>query len=119
MRSRRGFWAAGWLVLLAGCASTDGVGFFGFQASGDDRVVTGSLDVVAKSTHARLERLGLKAVVTPQGEAIEIASAVGPDGKGRFKLVLTRDGERTRMKLVWIDERNDGFGQMVLKMIVE
>jgi hypothetical protein len=125
MRTGFAFWAGAWVLLVAGCA--DMTGFLVFQGAPGDRVVAGSLDAVAKTTQERLEkRFGLHAVITPVGETVEVESATPEPHKQRFKLVLTREasekseqGAKTRMKLVWIDEKHDYFAALILKMFEE
>ncbi len=113
----KGFVCAGGVtfVLLAGCASFDLVSFFSFQSqnSGRDRVVAGSLEVVAQSAQATLSQMGLAATVNRQGEAISIASKTAAGAK--FTLVLnrekTKDGEQTRVHVEWdgASEEQTGF----------
>lgn len=92
-------------VLLAGCASVDLVSFFAVQsqASGHDRIVAGSLEVVAQSAQSALTKLGLAATMNRKGEAIYITSKTAAGSK--LTLVLTRektkDGEQTRVHVEW------------------
>jgi hypothetical protein len=108
-----------WVLLVAGCASSDVAGFLLMQGSGDDRVVIGSLDEVAKSTQGTLERLHLKAEVTKQGEAFYINSAL--ENGTRFRLVLTQDKnggtEQTHVKLEWVDKGNDQLTLHILSLV--
>jgi hypothetical protein len=107
MKTNLGLCAGACLLLAAGCASSDIAGFFQMQGGGNDRIVVGSLEEVAKSTENTLQRLDLKAEVTQQGETIYIASALKSGSNARFKLVLTRDRnggeERTHIRLEWQD----------------
>ncbi|HYT91445.1 MAG TPA: hypothetical protein VEL76_22215 [Gemmataceae bacterium] len=99
-----GLCAGACLLLAAGCASSDIMAVFS-AGGGNERVVVGSLDEVAKSTQATLQRLDLRAELTQQGESIHIASAL--QSGARFKLVLTRDRssgeEKTRVRMEWVD----------------
>jgi hypothetical protein len=110
-------------LLLAGCASFDVAGFpilgrfqtVGYDVSlqsptpGRDRVVAGSLEVVAESAKTSLSQMGLAATVNRKGEAIHIASKTAAGAK--FTLVLTRektkDGEQTRAHVEWDGARDD------------
>jgi hypothetical protein len=114
--------AGGWtLVLLAGCASLDLVSFFSLQSqtSGRDRVVAGSLDVVAQSAQTSLSQMGLAATVNRQGEAIYVASKTATGAK--FTLVLTRentkDGEQTRVRLEWDSASDEQTGFQLLSQV--
>lgn len=100
------------LTLLAGCASLDQFGgLFALEsdAAGKDRVVTGSLEAVAKSTEANLTQMGLQAVSTRKGDAIHVAARTKHGAE--FTVVLTREasqvGEQTRVHLEWKGSRDD------------
>jgi hypothetical protein len=108
-------------VLLAGCASFDLVSVFSLpsQATGHDRVIAGSLEVVAQSAQTTLGQMGLAATTNRKGESIYI------DGKTRagakFTLVLTRektkDGEQTRARMEWDGTRDDQIGFQLLAQL--
>ena len=108
-------------VLLAGCASFDLVSVFSLQsqASGNDRVVAGSLETVAQSAQTSLGQMGLAATVNRKGEAIHIESKT-PTG-AKFTLVLTRektkDGEQTRARVEWDGARDDQTGFQLLAQL--
>ncbi len=115
-----GLCAGAWVLLLAaGCASSDVAGMLSLQSGGDDRVVSGSLDTVAKSTTARLQALHLDAQVTRNGEAFHITSKA-PNGS-RFKLVLTSEKvgseERTKIKMEWLDKREENVARYILSSL--
>jgi hypothetical protein len=107
--------AGAWALLLAGCASTDVAGVLGFKTDGNDRLVDGSLEVVAQRTKDRLNGLGLKAEVNKKGEALAIDSALNG---ARFTLVLTSEKtgnvERTRIKLQWLDRADGNMANQIL-----
>src|SRR5437763_7298 len=82
--------AVGLPWLATGCAGTD---FFGklivrSDPLAGDRVLAGSLDEVAISTHSSLVNLGLKADIKPGTESYRIESETRSGLK--FQLVLTR-----------------------------
>jgi hypothetical protein len=110
-----GMCAGAWALLLAGCASTDVAAVIGLKADGNERVVDGSLDLVAQSTKDRLGKLGLKAEVNKNGEAFYIDSAFNG---ARFTLVLTGEKtgqtEQTRIKLQWLDKANGDMARLIL-----
>jgi hypothetical protein len=103
-----------WALLLAGCASSDVAGVIGLKTDGD-RLVDGSLDVVAQRTKDRLGVLGLKAEVNKKGEAIYIDSVFNG---ARFTLVLTSEKtgqtEQTRIKLQWVDKASGDAARLIL-----
>lgn len=93
-------------VLLTGCTALDfdlNVLTTNWGSPGGDRVISGSLDTVAESTRASLERVGLAATISRQGETVYIASMSRTGAK--FTFVLTRetgkDGEQTRIRVNW------------------
>lgn len=96
--------------LMVGCASTDLAGLLLLKTDPNgEQVVAGSINAVAQSTKSSLERLGLKAVVTPVGEAVYVSSTA-KDGT-RFSIILTREpteqGEKTRIRLELMDSRDN------------
>jgi hypothetical protein len=102
-------------LLLAGCASSDVAGVLGLKMDGNDRLVDGSLDVVALRTRDRLTSLGLKADINKKGEAFYIDSAFNG---ARFTLVLTSEKtgqtERTHIKLQWVDRASGDTTRLIL-----
>jgi hypothetical protein len=112
-------WAvAGALVLLAGCSPIEYFsGLFATAPGADgDRVVVGSLKVVADDTQGHLQQLGLAVERTERAGAIYLTSKTRAGGS--FTVVLTSEqspqGERTRVRLDWKDGRDDQFGLQVL-----
>ena len=109
------------VLLLAGCASFDLVGFLSLpsQTTGRDRVVAGSLEVVAQSAQASLTQMGLAATVNRQGEAVSIVSKTAAGAK--FTLVLTRektkDGEQTRVRVEWDGASDEQMGFQLLAQL--
>jgi hypothetical protein len=101
-------------LLLAGCASSDVAGVLGLRTDGD-RLVDGSLDVVAQRTKDRLVGLGLTAEVNKKGEAFYIDSMFNG---ARFTLVLTSEKagqkEQTRIKLQWVDKASGYMARLIL-----
>ncbi|HLJ96354.1 MAG TPA: hypothetical protein VKU02_24485 [Gemmataceae bacterium] len=123
MNRLKGFVCAGGFVavLLAGCASLDLVSVLSLPSptTGHDRVVAGSLEVVAQSAQTALGQMGLAATVNRQGETIRIASK-SPSG-AKFTLVLTRektkDSEQTRAHVEWEGASDDQMGLKVLAQL--
>jgi len=109
------------VVLLAGCASFDLVSVFSLpsQTTGRDRVVAGSLEVVAQSAQTTLGQMGLAVTTNRKGEAIYIDSKTSSGAK--FTLVLTRektkDGEQTRARVEWDGARDDQTGFQLLAQL--
>ena len=123
MAALKGFVCAGGLVLvfLTGCASVDVAGFFALQsqASGHDRVITGSLEAVAQSAQTTLSQMGLAATLNRKGETIYIASKTSQGAK--FILVLnrekTKDGEQTRVHVDWDGASDEPISLQVLAQL--
>jgi hypothetical protein len=90
------------LLVLMGCAGPDQFNLQFLQTSflSGDHVVAASVESVSESTQAALGRLGMKVVVTPQGQDLRL-KATTPAGD-QFALVLMRvqtdQGERTRVR---------------------
>jgi hypothetical protein len=110
--------AAGWALLLAmGCASTDIAGYLNLKSDSNERLMEGSLDVVAQATCDRLRTLQMGAEMTKQGETVYINSTT-PLNKVRFTLVLTRekvgDAEKTRVRMQWADKRDGNMAAEIL-----
>ena len=91
MRRLKGFVCVSGLtfVLLAGCASFDLVSVLSLpsQTTGRDRVVAGSLEVVAQSAQTTLGQMGLVATTNRKGEAIYIDSKT-PAGANSLSLIF-------------------------------
>lgn len=108
------------LVAAVGCKITDlSLLAVLHGTTNNDRVMTGSLDVVAAALQADLGKIGLVATITPEGEAVRIRSTTRTGQ--RFSLVLTRVqnavGEQTNVHFEWEgkpDEHTESllFGQM-------
>jgi hypothetical protein len=100
------------LMFLMGCAGQQFAGLGMFQGPGGEGgayVVAGSPESTALALQASLKRLGVSAVVTPQGQDIRIASNT-PKGD-KFALVLTRvqgqQGDSTRVNFEWENGPDD------------
>jgi hypothetical protein len=94
-----------WLC-MTGCAGQQFAGFGLLQGAGPgggEYVVAGGVTDVAATLQASLRRVGLSAVVTPQGEDLRIASNTLNGDK--FALVLTKvkngQAESTRVRFEW------------------
>ena len=110
------------LMMIAGCANSKLAGLFLWQDSGPggDRVVAGSLESVAQSTHDSLRQLGFAAELTQQGESFYISSK--SHSGARFALVLTRERspqgtEQTRIRMQWLDQRDEHTGSQIMARI--
>jgi hypothetical protein len=105
---------------LAGCSSLNNVaGYFALasDASGQDRLVAGSLESVAQSTQGTLSQLGFSASQSQRGDSIYISSKTATGAS--FTLVLTRakqaDGsEKTKIHLDWNGAKDDQTGVHIL-----
>jgi hypothetical protein len=101
----------GLVWVAAGCSNLDVLGMLALRGTpdGNERVVAGSLNAVAETTKASLARLSLKADVTTDGQKMYIDTATRTGA--RFRFVLTREtspaGERTRIRVEWIDTGRD------------
>ncbi|MCC6416622.1 MAG: hypothetical protein IT429_00055 [Gemmataceae bacterium] len=115
-RTTLGVCASGWVLLVVGCASTDVAGMLFLGASGDERLVAGSLETVAQATRDRLVKLDVQAELSKQGEAFHIACTT--TAGQRFRLILTSEkagnAEKTRIRLEWVGDRNDGLTLQIL-----
>jgi hypothetical protein len=121
-QANRGVCAVGLLVLsLSGCTLTDCFSLAVFQGGkpGGDRIVAGSLETVAESTKNALTQLGMAAVVSRNGEAIQITSTT--KGGAKFLLVLTRektkDGEQTRVHIDWLSGSDEQTAFQILSQV--
>jgi hypothetical protein len=122
-RAGRAVCAAGLAFLLvAGCNSlNDFAGFFALQsdAAGQDRLVAGSLESVAQSTHGTLTQLGFVATRTQKDDEIYITSKTAAGAS--FTLVLTKvkgpDGEKTKVHLRWDGAKDDQTGLHILGQV--
>jgi hypothetical protein len=101
----------GCVWFAVGCKNVDMLGALGLQGTpdGNERVVSGSVDAVAETTTRALGRLNLKANVTRDSQKVYIDTATQTGA--RFRLVLTREataaGERTRIRVEWIDSNRN------------
>jgi hypothetical protein len=99
------------VLVMAGCSSMDMRGFLGLGSTpdGNERVVAGNLDAVVETTKASLTRMNLKASVTNVGQTAYIDTTL--QNGARFRFVLTREtssaGERTRIRVEWLDSRRN------------
>jgi hypothetical protein len=109
------------LLATAGCTLTDFFGAAVFEGGkpGGDRIVAGSLETVTESTKNALSTLGMAAVVSRQGEAVQISSTTR--GGAKFQLVLTRektkDGEQTRVHIDWLSGSDEQTAFQVLSQV--
>jgi hypothetical protein len=118
-RTLLGVCAGVWALLLAGCASTNVAGLIGFKGDANERLIDGSLEVVAQNTRDKLvNTLKLKADLSKKGDVIYIYSATPKPIESRFTLVLTREKtgqvERTRIKLQCQDKIDNAFTSALL-----
>jgi len=103
--------ACGCVWVAAGCSNMDVLGFLALKGTpdGNERVVAGNLDAVVETTKASLAKLDLKASVTTVGQTAYIDTAT--TNGARFRFVLTREassaGERTRIRVEWLDSRRN------------
>ncbi len=103
---------------LTGCAGFDLAGMLLLKTdpAGYDRVVSGSLDMVATSTRESLTQLGLAADLKAGTGQYYIDSTT--KSGIRFRLVLTRvetpAGEKTRISWEWLDNRQDSSHVAIL-----
>lgn len=102
----------------AGCLVLDALNIrYSDTGAGRDRVVTGSVDVVAQKTAARMNELGFATEIRtdPQTQAVRVLCT---GGGAKFALVLTREmkevGEQTRLRLEWDGPANDPAGAKIL-----
>ena len=101
------------LAVVIGCKSTEISGLVALDAAATNKTVNGSLDVVALSTKADLEKLKLNVVLEqdPTGNTYYLSTK--SQNGNRFRLVLTRVGsgptEKTNLNLEWIDARDNSF----------
>ena len=65
-----GLWAGAWLLVAIGCASSDVLGTLFLQSAGNERVVVGSLEDVAKSTQGTLQQLATELTHSHRGDLL-------------------------------------------------
>jgi len=108
-------------VLAVGCSTLDlDLSFFGLNNDGNERVLTGSLEGVAKSTQATLTQVGFTATQTRNGDTIRIASKTA--GGKSFTVVLKSargpsGEETTRVRIEWDGEGDQQIGLQLLGQI--
>ena len=118
-RTLPGVCVGAWVLLLAGCASTNVAGLIGFKSDSNERLIDGSLDVVAQNTRDKLvNTLKLQADLSKQGDVIYIYSKTPKPIESRFTLILTREKtgqtERTRIRLQCQDKIDNAFTSALL-----
>jgi hypothetical protein len=115
--------AAGLVVILqTGCASLDLAGFLALNsdANGHERVVAGSVEVVAQSTQNTLSQMGFTTSMNREGDTIRITSRTAA-GKN-FTVVLVRSTnqgvDQTRVRIEW-DGQGDTQASLQLLTQIE
>jgi hypothetical protein len=112
--------ALGW-ISLAGCSSFDIASMVALKSDslGRERVVSGSLETVAKSTQSTLSQMGFAANMTRKGETIRISSKTAAGAS--FTMVLTSvktdTGEQTRVRIEWDGNGDDNLGLQLLAQL--
>ena len=108
-------------LALAGCDSLKNLNVDAaalLASGGGDRVVAGSLEVVAGSTEGALKGMGLFVNTTTEGESIRIRATRSGQ---HFSLVLTRQkserGDMTRVRFEWDDSRDEGMETQILSQV--
>jgi hypothetical protein len=114
--------AAVLLLAAAGCDSLRNFQLTGtalLAAGGNERVVAGSLDVVAASTQDTLRGLGLVVTATREGEAVRLRTAT--QSGQHFDLVLTREksehGDLTHVRFEWERDRDENVELQILSQV--
>jgi hypothetical protein len=107
-------------VLVVGCSTLDLAGLFALNNDGNERVITGSLEGVAKSTQSALTQVGFTAIQTRNGDTIRIASKTA--GGKSFTVVLKsargpNGEETTRVRIEWDGEGDQQIGLQLLAQI--
>ncbi len=112
------------LLTLAGCAANGLSSFAGLfalesETTGSDRIVSGSLDMVAQNTQAALSGMGLACTMNKDGETVRLKSKTAKGAE--FAIVLTRvkgtTGEQTRVHLEWTGPNDEQFGFQLLAQL--
>jgi hypothetical protein len=102
-------------LVVAGCETLDSftLTYFSSTTAGRERVVTGSVDGVARSVQGVLEEAGMEATVKRDGATVRVLSRT-PQGQ-KFAMVLTRASEgKTRVRIDWDGVADDGTGFALL-----
>lgn len=102
------------LILGGGCETLQRLDLsLASSTAGRERVVTGSVQSVARSTQIVLEEMGMQATLHPDGEVVRVRAATSRGQK--FDVVLARTTEgRTRIRLEWDGVADDGVGYQLL-----
>jgi len=105
-RARWGVALAGVLLTTAGgCSLADVKGFLWVNPELEkvgEYYATQTVDEAALMVEVALNRMGLKATSTPQGNGVVLASATSKGNK--FRVFISSDTEgRTRMRVEWLD----------------
>lgn len=101
------------LVLLLGCKSLDLDLALTSDSAGRTRIVSGSVEGVARSTQLVLQEMGLEATSTRDGDAIRLRSRTNRGQK--FDVVITRSAEgKALVRIEWEGTADDGVGMSLL-----
>jgi hypothetical protein len=95
-------------------------GFLALKDDGNERVITGSLDSVAKSAQSGLTQMGFAASVTRNGETIRVASKtqIGKTFTVVLKATKGPNGEEaTKIRVEWDGEGDQQTGLQLLAQI--
>jgi hypothetical protein len=109
--------ALGWIG-LAGCNSIDVASMVTFKSDsmGRERIVGGSLQMVAQSTQSTLNQMGFITNTKHDRETIRISSKTAAGAAFTFVLtrVKTDSDEQTRVRIEWDGTRDDNLGLELL-----
>jgi hypothetical protein len=117
--TRRGLYAGLVAVLVAaGCQGLSGNLLQIFSSDGE-QVFAGSLDVVAQSTKASLQRFGCSVLETNEGGALRLSCVTR--SQQHFDLVLTAEnqpsGQVTHVRVEWKDGKDKDTVNQVLAQV--
>jgi hypothetical protein len=110
-------WAGGFLAVLVGCSFQLGNSNVQVAVKVNEQAVNDTIDHVAQRLKSEMDRMGLQATVSSQGDVLRIISTTKSGQK--FIVVLSRirgpQGEQTNVHIDW-EKGSDAvlWGQLIL-----
>jgi len=117
LRTMAMVWAGGFLVVLAGCSFQLGNSNVQVSVKMNEQAVNDTIDHVAQRLKNEMDRMGLQATMSSQGDRVRIVSTT-KSGQ-QFIVALNRirgpQGEQTNVHIDW-EKGSDAalWGQLIL-----